>query len=598
MPQPGPQALYNGGHMSLVGSLKIQQEFRAVLTLIAILIVGAVLRLHDLDYRTLNHPEVYTPGIDLPWHLSNPHPRLTLAQTLMGTIAGEPHPPGYYILMLGWTKLFGSSILALRLPSVLFGIGSILLAYVLARHLEDTLTAPLAAAMLALNGLNLQQSQTARMYSMACFLGLLSTVLLVTLVRRGGRSLTYCVLYVIVTLAGLWTHVYFWPLFLSQVVWVAAHLRGRSSLFGLLRLQIFTAVAATPLIAIAAYQRGATSAPPTLTPVAGVLRFLQFGSLFEIDPLAVSAPSLNAVAGMLALLATVLLLASALQRKGDGRLADRPLTTDVHGCGWPPMIVTLVAGILMAASILLFAYVAKTLLPGRSTHLVIASSLVPPALVLVDTVLCAYWHRLQELHTTIAHEHPWPATLRSLYILLAVLPVGTVAAISLFTPMFVQRGTAIFAPYLIIVLGSGLATLVRRDRRWIALALMLVIIHGLSLLYFKSRPPRYDYKALAERWASHIDDSDLIFVHGRGHPEDFWVAPIYYYLNARRYHYVGEDFMNAVQSHPQSRVWVLSLRPIPTEPEAVDALAGYEARNRVDARGIFAELYVPKRAAP
>jgi hypothetical protein len=52
------------------------------------------------------------------------------------------------------------------------------------------------------------------------------------------------------------------------------------------------------------------------------------------------------------------------------------------------------------------------------------------------------------------------------------------------------------------------------------------------------------------------------------------------------------------QSHPQSRVWVLSLLPIPTEPEAVDALAGYEARNRFDAQGIFAELYVPKRASP
>ncbi len=585
--------------MSPVASLKGRQEFRAVLTLMVILIIGAVLRLHDVDHRTLNHPEVYAPGIDLPWGLSNPNPRFTLAQTLKGSIAGEPHPPGYYILMLGWTKVFGSSILALRLPSVLFGIGSILLVYVLARHLEDTLTALLAATMLALNGLNLQQSQSARMYSMACFLGLLSTVLLVILVRKVDRPLTDCVLYVIVTLAGLATHVYFWPLFMTQALWVfAAHLRARGSLLGPLRLQILTGIAATPLIAIAAYQSGAASAPPTLTPVEGVLRFLQFGSLFEIDPLAVSEPSANAVAAILAFLATVLLLAIAFQRKGDGQLADRQSTTDVQGCGWPPRIVTLVVGILMAASILLFAYVAKTLLPGRSTHLVIASSALPLALVFVDAVLCAYRERLKGLHTRVASEHPRPATLRALCVLLAVLPVGIVAAVSIFKPIFVQRGTAIFAPYLLIVLAGGLAILVRRDRRWIALAVMLGIIHGLSLRYFESKPPLHDYKTLAERWVSHIEDSDLIFVHGRGHPDDFWVAPIYYYLNARRYHYVGRDFVNAVQSHPQSRVWVLSLPPTPTEPEAVDALAGYDARNRVDAQGISAELYLPRRATP
>jgi hypothetical protein len=195
----------------------------------------------------------------------------------------------------------------------------------------------------------------------------------------------------------------------------------------------------------------------------------------------------------------------------------------------------------------------------------------------------------------VAPEHAWLATLRSLSVLLAVLPVGFVAAISVFNPIFLQRGTAIFAPYLLVVLASGLATLVRRDRLWVGLAVMLGIIHGLSLLYFKSIPSDPDYKTLAERWVSHIEDSDLIFVHGRGHKQDWKVAPIFYYLNARRYHYVGRDFVDAVKSHPQSRVWVLSLPPIPTEPEAVDALTGYEARNRIDAKGIFAGLFVPRR---
>ena len=223
--------------MNFLASLRAQPRFVAVVTLGIILIVGGVLRLHNVDYRTLDHGEAYTPGIDLPWYLSNPNPRFSLWQTLAGTIAGEPHPPGYYVMMLGWTKWFGSSIFSLRLPSLLFGVASILLIYLLAYHTEDTLSALLAASMIALNGLHLYWSQNSRMYSMACFLGLLSTVLLVSIVKHGVRSRTYGILYVLSTVAGLATHVYFWPLFVSQVLWVFATTLHARSLIGLLRLR-------------------------------------------------------------------------------------------------------------------------------------------------------------------------------------------------------------------------------------------------------------------------------------------------------------------------------------------------------------------------
>jgi hypothetical protein len=574
---------------------RVQQRFGAIVTLGVILIIGAVLRLHDIESRTLNHPEVYTPGIDLPWHLSNPNPRFSLWQTLAGTIAGEPHPPGYYVVMLVWTKWFGSSILALRLPSVLFGVASILLIYVLARYTEDPLTALLAAAMLALNGLHLSLSQTARMYSMACFLGLLSTVLLVIMVKQAARQLAYRVLYVIFTVAGLATHVYFWPVFVTQVLWVfATNLHARRSLLGLLRLQIFIFIVATPLIAIAAYQSGAATRPKTLTPLEGVLCFLQSGSLFEIDPLAISTASVNAVAAILALLATTLLLASAVLRKRDGEATDRQSIGDVQGYRSPHLAVTAVVGVLMALSILAFAYVANTLLPGRSTRLVIVTSILPIALLFSDVLLCGYWERFKGLWTILAKKNLWPGSLRSLNFFLAVLPVSIVATVSVFNPIFLQRGTLIFAPYLLIVLASGLANLMRRDRRWVAIALILAIIHGFSLLHFKSKPAEHDYKALAERWVSQIEYADLIFVHGRGHPNDWRVAPIFYYLNAGRYHFVGRDFAGEIQNHPHSRVWVLSFPSIPTEKDAVDALADYQVRKRVDARNIFAQLYVGK----
>ena len=121
-----------------------------------------------------------------------------------------------------------------------------MLVYILARLTENTLTALLASAMLALNGLHVIYSQTARMYSMASFLGLMSTALFVAMVKQGGRQLTYRALYVIVTVGGLATHVYVWPLFITQVLWaLAIDLHPQRSLLPLLRLQILTFIVAT-----------------------------------------------------------------------------------------------------------------------------------------------------------------------------------------------------------------------------------------------------------------------------------------------------------------------------------------------------------------
>ena len=578
--------------MHFWSSLKARQEFVAAVALGVIIIVGAVLRLHNVEYRTLDHPEAYTPGIDLPWQLSNPNPRFNVWQTLAGTIAGDFHPPGYYLLMLGWTKWFGSSILALRLPSVLFGVASILIIYVLACYTEDTLTALLAAAMLALNGFHLYWSQAARMYSMACFLGLLSTLFLILIVKTTVRQRAYRVLYFIFTLVGLATHVYFWPVFVTQILWVfATHLRARS-LPGLLQLQIFIFIVASPLLAIAAYQTDSVFGQTTLTPLQGVLSFLQLGSFLEIDRLGVSTHSVDAVASILALLVTALFIVGSVLKNRVGEPLGHQSIGNIQGCASLRLAVTAAVAVLMTLSIIVFAYIAKTLLPGRNIRLVITVSVLPLGLLFIDVLLCTYWERFKELWATLSKKSAWLRSLRSLNFFLAIVPVSVVAGISFFKPMFVQRGTLVFAPFLLIVLASGLASLIRRDRRWVAIALILVTIHGFSILHFKSKPSDPDYKGLAEQWGPQIEDSDLIFVHGRGHRADWRVAPIFYYLNARRYHFVGHEFASEIHSHPDSRVWVLSFPSIPTEQEAVDALASYKLSKRIDAENIFAELYV------
>ena len=84
-----------------------RQRYVTVVALGVVLLLAATVRLHDLEKSTVGHNEIYVPGIDLPWDLSNPHPRFTVWQTIASTVAGEPHPPGYYLLMTPWTRWVG-----------------------------------------------------------------------------------------------------------------------------------------------------------------------------------------------------------------------------------------------------------------------------------------------------------------------------------------------------------------------------------------------------------------------------------------------------------------------------------------------------------
>src|SRR5512135_2934663 len=196
-----------------MSTLALRNKWLAITALGIIILLGALLRVQDLTEKTIAHIEIYIPGIQLPSGLSDPNPRLSLRDTLIGVMVdGEPHPPAYYIFMLGWTRLFGTGILALRLPSVLFGVGSIILIGLLGLLERDKWTGILAAGMLALNGHQVFWSQTAKMYSLGCFLGLLSTVLLLLAYRQRSWQRVLQAAYLLVTLAGLTTVVYFWLL--------------------------------------------------------------------------------------------------------------------------------------------------------------------------------------------------------------------------------------------------------------------------------------------------------------------------------------------------------------------------------------------------
>ena len=96
---------------------------------------------------------------------------------------GDFHPPGYFALLWPFTRIFGFSEIAVRMPSLLLGVGTVYLTYLLGKKLFDKKIAGLAALFLAVGPLHVFYSQEARMYSLAAFSVALSSYFLVKWVK-------------------------------------------------------------------------------------------------------------------------------------------------------------------------------------------------------------------------------------------------------------------------------------------------------------------------------------------------------------------------------------------------------------------------------
>ena len=76
----------------------------------------------------------------------------------------DKHPPLYYLLLHGWTRLAGESDLSVRLLGVLIGALAVLPTYGIGRRLGGDRAGAIAALLLALNPFLIWYSQEARMF--------------------------------------------------------------------------------------------------------------------------------------------------------------------------------------------------------------------------------------------------------------------------------------------------------------------------------------------------------------------------------------------------------------------------------------------------
>ncbi len=104
------------------------------------------------------------------------------------------HPPGWFVILWVWGKLFGYSEISVRLPSVIFGVLTMYITYLLGKKIVSKNLGLLAALLLCINPLHIYYSQEARMYSLASLAVAINILLLIKIIKGEKVSLIFLVI--------------------------------------------------------------------------------------------------------------------------------------------------------------------------------------------------------------------------------------------------------------------------------------------------------------------------------------------------------------------------------------------------------------------
>lgn len=138
--------------------------------------------------------------------------------------AGDVHPPFYYWLLKIWSDLFGTTELAYRSLSILFGLAAIVVAFFLMRKLFGRRVAGVSLLFLTVSPMLVRYSDEARMYTLSTLIVLGATYLLVKAMETKQRK--YWLLYGVLVSLGMWTHYFTALAWLAHWVWwIALHKR-------------------------------------------------------------------------------------------------------------------------------------------------------------------------------------------------------------------------------------------------------------------------------------------------------------------------------------------------------------------------------------
>lgn len=181
-----------------------------------ILILGFALRLIVIDQSLWLDESIGA------WAVKN----FSYQEVLNNFLLSDNHPPLYYLLLKFWTAVFGFSEISLRMPSVIFGVGTIYYTFLIAKSLfgkqdgNSFFYYPLIASLfLATSPLHVYYSQEARMYSMAAFFAAASIYFFINTLKSEDTKtwISYSISQVGMVFSD------YMPIFLLPVFWLIAY---------------------------------------------------------------------------------------------------------------------------------------------------------------------------------------------------------------------------------------------------------------------------------------------------------------------------------------------------------------------------------------
>lgn len=145
--------------------MKPLQKTGSFLPLI-IIALGGFLRFSLLTHQSLWYDE----GIAL--EITDGESIQTTFDAMWGRSGGDKYQPLYYVILFLWRKIFGSSEMALRTLSVIPGVASLILVFLLTRKVYGDRHAFWSTLLISVSAFCIYFSQEVRPFSLQIFLGL------------------------------------------------------------------------------------------------------------------------------------------------------------------------------------------------------------------------------------------------------------------------------------------------------------------------------------------------------------------------------------------------------------------------------------------
>lgn len=181
---------------------------------------------HSLEHRAADarpslgdfvEPPTTVPASEFRRYLEHEQPAASPNRVIRAVALSDTSPPLYYLLLYGWTLMFGTSDLALRFFSILSSLASFPLLWAVAQRISGIRAAIVSLLLFALCPSLIYYSTEGRMYSLFLLATLATALASLLLQEKGARLLP---LWIALSAAGFLLHYFFIFVWAGNVIFL------------------------------------------------------------------------------------------------------------------------------------------------------------------------------------------------------------------------------------------------------------------------------------------------------------------------------------------------------------------------------------------